>query len=195
MTVRRRHSTKPLPTRWLLTDERLGEGLWAAIAALPRGAGIVFRHHGLPPDERLALARAVVAAAKSRGLLVVLAEAPAGLRADGQHRSRRTRRRLPRHGIITASAHSARELQAAARAGADLLFLSPVFATASHPGASCLGPVRFGLLARRTPCPVIALGGMTEQRFSRLRQMGAYGFAAIDHWASFQPPRASSFSS
>ena len=64
------------------------------------------------------------------------------------------------------------------RARADLVLLSPVFPTRSHPGAATLGPVRFGSMAlgRR----VAALGGMDAQRFKRLRYLGAYGWAAID---------------
>jgi thiamine-phosphate pyrophosphorylase len=66
------------------------------------------------------------------------------------------------------------------RAGADAVFVSPVFATASHPGAPTLGPMRFGLLAKRLPLPVIALGGMDARRFRRLKPLGAHGWAAID---------------
>ena len=43
---------QPLPRLWLMTDERQGEGLWAALERLPKGAGVVFRHYGLRPSER-----------------------------------------------------------------------------------------------------------------------------------------------
>lgn len=72
------------------------------------------------------------------------------------------------------------ELIAAERAGADLILLSPVFATRSHPGAPVLGPVRFGLLARQARTPIVALGGMTAKRARALPD--AYGWAAIDAW-------------
>ena len=48
--------------------------------------------------------------------------------------------------LITASAHSLRALMR--RAHADAVFLSPVFATASHPDAPPLTPVRAALIAR-----------------------------------------------
>ncbi|MBV9884436.1 MAG: thiamine phosphate synthase, partial [Sphingomonadaceae bacterium] len=67
--------------------------------------------------------------------------------------------------------------------GADLLFLSPVYPTASHAGAQPLGLARFAWLARRTSLPVIALGGMNPARGRRLASFGAYGWAAIDAWA------------
>ena len=60
------------------------------------------------------------------------------------------------------------QIATAARARADAVLLSPVFATRSHPGGRALGPLRFLMLARQSPLPVIALGGMTRQRAARL---------------------------
>jgi thiamine-phosphate pyrophosphorylase len=163
-----------------MTDERQGEALWRALAELPRGAGIVFRHYRTPPAERRRLYEAVRAVARRRRLTLVLA-GPARLaaawRADGAHgrRIRRTARPL----LYTAPAHSRTELVTARRAGADLVFLSPVFATQSHPDGRTLGTVRFGALAQHGS-GVIALGGMDVARARRLRGLGSYGRAAID---------------
>src|SRR3546814_13640790 len=69
----------------------------------------------------------------------------------------------PHHGapmLRSMAAHNRRELIAAVRARADLVFLSPVFATRSHTGAPTLGPLRFGLTARRAGIPIVPLGGM-----------------------------------
>jgi thiamine-phosphate pyrophosphorylase len=71
---------------------------------------------------------------------------------------------------------------AAIRAGADALFVSPVFATRSHPGAPALGRARLGLLIRGLRIPVIALGGMDRRRAASLRALGVHGWAAIDAW-------------
>ena len=49
------HRRQPLPRLWLMTDERQGDGLLAALARLPAGAGIVFRHYSLPEAARRAL--------------------------------------------------------------------------------------------------------------------------------------------
>lgn len=84
---------------------------------------------------------------------------------------------------MTASAHSERELAEAFALGADLVFLSPVFPTRSHPGARALGPVRFGLIARKAAGPVLALGGMGPRNLRRLKPLGAAGYGAIDAWS------------
>ena len=87
-------------------------------------------------------------------------------------------------GLRSAPAHDFSEIRAAERARADLIFLSPVFATRSHPDAAPLGLARFAWLARRTALPVIALGGMDEARGKKLASFGAYGWAGIDAFAS-----------
>jgi thiamine-phosphate pyrophosphorylase len=153
-----------------MTDERQGNALWRALAALPRGAGVVFRHYRLGPEKRAELYEQVRRHARRRGLVLV-AGGGAMHGADGVH----NRAGL---GLRTASAHNLLEIRRAERRGADLLFLSPVHPTRSHPDARPLGAYRFAALARRTHLPVIALGGMNEMRFRRLR--GAYGWAGID---------------
>jgi thiamine-phosphate pyrophosphorylase len=169
--MRPRH---PLPRRWLMTDERQGEGLFAAIDRLPAGAGIVFRHYSLAHDERRGLFERVHQHAQGRGLMLVVAGSAVGT-ADGTHNRAGT-------GLRILSAHNLREIRRAERRGADLIFLSPVFATRSHPGRRPLGARRFTRLARQTGLPVIALGGLDETRFRRLR--GAYGWAGIDAWSA-----------
>ncbi|WP_367112963.1 thiamine phosphate synthase [Sphingomonas sp.] len=84
--------------------------------------------------------------------------------------------------LSTWPAHSRREAVAAIRKGADVLFVSPVFPTRSHPGARTLGRVRLGLMIRGLGVPVIALGGMDARRAEGLRALGIYGWAGIDAW-------------
>lgn len=164
---------QPLPRLWLMTDERQGDGLWRALERLPRGSGIVFRHYSLPAGERRRLYERVRRVARKRGLALLVAGGPLP-GADGAH-GRRGR------GLRSASAHNMREMRAAERAGADLVFLSPVYPTRSHPGARPLGPRCFALIAHQARVPVIALGGMNAERARTLR--GAYGWAGIDAWS------------
>jgi thiamine-phosphate pyrophosphorylase len=87
-----------------------------------------------------------------------------------------------RHMVVVV--HSRREAIAAERAEARLLFVSPIFATRSHPGASALGRARFGLLIANLRVPVIALGGMNKARARSLRIMKIHGWAAISALAA-----------
>lgn len=153
-----------------MTDERMGEALFDAIRALPARSGIVFRHYSLDPVTRRALMdRVERLARRGRHWLVV------GGEMHGRHR-----------GAMTMPVHSVRERIAAERMGARALFVSPVFATRSHPGARPLGRCRFGMIVRGARVPVIALGGMDARRFRSLRAFGIHGWAAID---ALMPPR------
>ena len=167
---------QPLPRLWLMTDERQGDGLLPAVARLPAGSGIVFRHYSLAEVARRDLFDRVKAAAPGLVLLAGPAAEARAWGADGSHGRGRGA------GLRSAPVHDLAQIRAAERAGADLLFLSPAYATRSHEGARTLGLARFAWLARRTPLPVIALGGMNAARGRRLASFGAYGWAAIDAW-------------
>jgi thiamine-phosphate pyrophosphorylase len=169
--------TSSLPRLWLMTDERMGNALWSSLAALPKGSGVVFRHYGAA--HRKDLFKLVKRVAKARRLVLVLAgpeKLARAWHAEGSH-SRSLHHPVR---LRTAPVHNQRELMAAERAGADLLFVSPVFATRSHSAALGLGRVRFGQLIRHAKVPVIALGGMTNERFNALKNFDIWGWAAID---------------
>ncbi|WP_375398482.1 thiamine phosphate synthase [uncultured Sphingomonas sp.] len=160
-----------------MTDERMGNAILPAVARLPRGAGIVFRHYATPATDRRRLFAAIVRIARSRGLAVIRAGDPCGYGEAGTHGASRCRR----PGLRTAAVHDRGQAAAAARHGLDAVFVSPVFATRSHIGASPLGPARARRLTRGYDLPTIALGGMTARKFSRLS--GFAGWAAIDAWS------------
>jgi thiamine-phosphate pyrophosphorylase len=170
---------RALPRLWLMTDERMGDALLPAVWALPAHSGIVFRHYHTAAKARRRLFQKVRRVARARGHLLFLAgtaREARGWGADGHHgRSPRAPGRP-----MTAPVHSLREMIAARRLRADLVLVSPVFATRSHPGQKTLGRIGFFRLARTAPCPVIALGGMNRRRFRSLASFGAYGWAAID---------------
>lgn len=168
---------QPLPRLWMMTDERLGDGLMAAVERLPAGAGIVFRHYATPPEGRRRLFDAIRA---RRPDLMLLLAGPAdealAWGADGSHG------RSPGGGFRTAPAHDLGELREAEAGGAAAVFVSPVFETRSHAGATVLGVEGFEALAAKAKVPVVALGGMSPERFALLK--GAYGWAAIDAWSN-----------
>lgn len=167
----------PLPKIWVMTDERGGDPV-AIARRVAHGTGIVFRHYATPPSERRALFTRVRQIARARRLVLLLAETPANARhwgADGAHH----RSALTSAGLRSVAVHNRRELVIAQRAKADLVFVSPVFTTTSHPGVKLLGVVRFGLLIGREWQYIIALGGMNLVTFKKLRGTNIYGWAAI----------------
>ena len=170
-----------------MTDERMGEALWPAIEALPRGAGIVFRHHATELARRRAMFELVARIARRKRLVLVRAGAERlGRREAGVHGD--VRGFHP--GLRSRPAHSRAQAIAAKRAGAHIVFISPVYPTRSHPGARSQGPLRAAAIARCLGLKTIALGGMDARRFAGLRGLGFHGWAAIDAWLPNQKRKA-----
>jgi thiamine-phosphate pyrophosphorylase len=179
MPHRQPYKKRPLPKTWLMTDPRLGEGLDAAIRKLPAGSGVVFRHYQLATEERLALFQQIQRICRQRGHTLILA-GDNDWSADGVH----GRSRFRPTQILTLPVHSLHEIREAQRLRADLMFLSPVFATRSHPEARALGLIQFSRLAKLAGgAKVIALGGMTHNKSQSLTRRVAYGWAGIDAFA------------
>lgn len=157
-----------------MTDERMGDALVPALLRLPPGSGVVFRHYSLGDVERRALFAQVRRIARARRLVLVVARPARIGRAHGVHGTAKGQ------GLRTWPAHDRREAVAGMRAGAALLFVSPIYPTRSHPGAPALGPARAAAIGRGLGAKLIALGGMTPRRFRAVKSLGFYGWAGID---------------
>lgn len=184
-----------VPGVWLMTDERITEAdLLRAIGRLPRGGAIVFRHYSLPERERRALFDRVRRAARRRHALILLAGDAAQARrwgADGHHGRAGRPFCTHRDWLHSAPVHNHRERVAARRAGANVMLISPLFATRSHPGARPLGPPRFAALVRGAGVPAIALGGVKPRHAALVLRLGASGYAAIDGLSARNAPTSS----
>lgn len=172
------------PRHWLMTDQRIGEQLWEAIDHLPRGSGgIVFRHHGLGSEDRLALGKRIAKAAAERELKLAVS---GSLSLANELGAMLIHNPVdPGDLPLSVSVHDEGDAARARRLGASLAFISPVHDTRSHPGAPSLGSDRAASLARLIDCPAIALGGMNAARFDALEKALPglfYGFAGIDCW-------------
>ena len=166
---------------WLFTDAARLPDPRAAVARLPRGlCGVVLRHDGVP--DRARLGRDLAGICRRRRLVLVVAgdgRLAAALGAGVHLRGGRGPVPRGRGGIATSSAHDLPQLLRAARAGADLAFLSSAFPTDSHPGGAALGVVRWSRLARRAGLAVAALGGIAGSRVRALPRDICRGAGAI----------------
>jgi thiamine-phosphate pyrophosphorylase len=180
-------SVKPsgTPPLWLFTDAARMPDPLAIIRALPKAGlcGVVFRHDTAPNRAELGAAIAKLCRARRIALVVagdarLAARLKAGLHLRGGRHPGFSA--LPRHRLLTASVHNKTESVRAKRAGAQLLFCSPIFPTNSHPGAPALGPAGFRRLARRAgPVKFCALGGIDSRSIRRLGK-ACTGIGAID---------------
>lgn len=183
---------KLLPPRLILItpgDDRPREQLLAAIEAGLTGGvdAVLLREKQLDSGKLLALAaelRAMTRAHHARLIIHTQADIAHAVGADGVHVGSDAIDELPamRRWLnddaisLSASCHSAEQLAAAHTAAADFALLSPIFPTASHPGAPHLGAEKFKVLAEATPLPVVALGGIDA---SNRHELADYPVAVI----------------
>ena len=88
-------------------------------------------------------------------------------------------RRLLGERLVGRSVHSLETALQAEADGADYVIFGPVWPSPSHPGSA---PAGVGLLATVTGAlriPVLAIGGITEERIVQAGAAGAAGYAAI----------------
>ena len=136
----------------------------------------MLRHH----DSALAFSEEVARACLARGLMLAVAGDVGLARRIGAamvHNPVGEAKGL----LVSRSVHDLREAEAAR--SADLVFVSPVFATRSHPGAEAIGIEGAMVLAKRSGVPAIALGGMDAERGEAAIRAGFHGWAGIDAWA------------
>ena len=178
-----------LPHLIYLTDENHLIDPTNIISRLPRKAGIIFRHYGLP--NRFHLAQKIKQICKDRDLTFIISEdvkLASILNADGLHLPEylaispnfrfRAWKNKPNK-ILTAAAHSRHAIIRIKNLGFDASLVSPVFETKSHQSARYLGAVGFQTMISSSSTPVFALGGLNNKTAKLLRNTNAVGIAGI----------------
>jgi thiamine-phosphate pyrophosphorylase len=175
-----------VPPLLFMTDQQRIPDPVAVIESLPSGAGVVLRDYDLA--ERRALAADLSAVCGKNGIILLIgadAELAQRVGAAGVHlpeymvhRAPALRRQYPRF-LWTGAAHSYTALVRAERTMLDAALLSPIFATASHPGSAFLGTPRAAQMVQRSDMPILALGGIDASNVGRLNGAGFSGLAAI----------------
>ena len=81
--------------------------------------------------------------------------------------------------LVSVSCHTAEDIMQAKKINADIILLSPVNETTSHPGVKGIGWLAFADLISDIEIPVYALGGMNQSDIPKAIKLGAQGVAAI----------------
>jgi thiamine-phosphate pyrophosphorylase len=101
------------------------------------------------------------------------------LDADGVHLGQddlpvqQARKILGKDKIIGVSTHSVDQARAAEREGADYIAVGPIFATATKPKATPLGPEIISRIKDEIKVPFVAVGGIDLKNLKQLMQQGA----------------------
>ncbi|MFQ5563248.1 MAG: thiamine phosphate synthase [Parvularculaceae bacterium] len=179
-----------------LTDSARVPDPFPVAQALPAGAAVILRDYEAPQREQLARGLRSICAARSLLLLIGAdAQLARAVDADGLHLRAADLKHPPEGAsdfpLRSASCHDAEQLDAAEAVDADIAFLSPAFATESHPESAFLGRQKFSALAVGAAMPVLALGGVDEWTCRYLAGPNVAGIGAI---GAFMPRARSSAS-
>jgi thiamine-phosphate pyrophosphorylase len=173
-------------------DERLPDPVSTA-NVLPAQSLVVVRARDAV--RRAELAAALMKISRRRHLKVIIAADPLLAMRSGAHGAHFPEAEMGRAAhwralrpdwLITCAAHS---LSACGRAGlahADAVMLAPIFPTQSHRGRPSLGLFRASAIARLSPIPVYALGGIDGASAARLPLRNFAGIAAVGAWTDGQ---------
>jgi thiamine-phosphate pyrophosphorylase len=161
----------------------------AGLRAVERGASILqLRAPGLTGRELEAEARMLVAASAVPVLVsgrvdIAIASRAAGVNLPEAGIGVEDARRLLGDAIIGRSVHSIDGARQAESAGADYVIFGPVWASATHEDAPPRGLLAVSEVVRAVSIPVIAIGGVDQERAGECVAAGAAGYAAIRMFA------------
>ena len=129
-------------------------------------------------------ARELIAAASAPVLIssrcdVALACGAAGVNLPESDISVADARSLLDGRLVGKSVHSIESARQAEAQGADYVIFGPVWESTSHPGVPPKGISALQAVARSVGIPVLAIGGVTEERIEPCLAAGAAGYAAI----------------
>jgi thiamine-phosphate pyrophosphorylase len=110
---------------------------------------------------------------------IALAAGAAGVNLPESDITVESARRLLGDRLVGRSVHSLETALRAEAEGADYVIFGPVWPSPSHPGSPPAGIEMLAAVSHALRIPVLAIGGVTNERIAQSHAAGAAGFAAI----------------
>lgn len=186
-------NTDSLPQYYMMTGKFNGHDDFKKklTRALSESIKVVqFRQKNIETSDYLSLVSIAESVCQQFNCLFLLgtsADVFSQTNADGLHLNSQAlfeydKRPVKNKQLLSVSCHNLEEMQQAEKLGADILLLSPVKATASHPELAGIGWLSFKQMIKQVKCPVYALGGMQSSDLDDAKQSGAQGIAVSSFW-------------
>jgi thiamine-phosphate pyrophosphorylase len=181
----------PNPPLLLVTDRRQARRPLADVVAQALAAGcrwVSVREKDLAEDEQVGMVRMLLPLARRHGACLTLHGAPrlaAMSGADGVHLSAGSdpaaaRKVLGAGKLIGASIHTVVEAEKLDSTSLDYALAGPAFETPSKPGYGPeIGRIGLAEIARASPVPILAIGGLNAARAAEVMAAGPYGIAVM----------------
>jgi thiamine-phosphate pyrophosphorylase len=189
---------------YLVTDRAMcaRQGLEHVVAeAVAGGATMVqLRDDLTPTGELIAIARRLCAALAATGTPLIVnnrLDVARAAGADGVHVGaldappELARAVVGRGGLVGVSVTSSARLEEIDRSLVDYLGVGPIFGTATKPNADPpIGVAGLAAIRARTSLPIVAIGGIDEDRAREVMAAGADGVAVVSAICAADDPRA-----
>jgi thiamine-phosphate diphosphorylase len=159
-------------------------GASAGLRAADRATVIQLRAPAMSARAFEAEATALVGASPVPVLIssrcdIALASGAAGVNLPERDITVEDARALMGARLVGRSVHSLESAMRAERQGADFVIFGPIWSSRSHPDSRPAGLEALAEVARALRIPVLAIGGVTQERIAKCHDAGAAGFAAI----------------
>jgi len=179
-----------LPDRYMITGSftDLDDFIFKLENSLKKSISLVqLRCKKYSESEYIELANKAISICQQFGAKLLLntsEEVFSGLPASGLHLTSQMLnsiqcRPISEELLLSVSCHTDEEIKKAMQLKADIILLSPVKETTSHPGVKGIGWNQFKYLSENIEVPVYALGGMSAEDLTDAKNNGAQGVAAI----------------
>ncbi|VAW70326.1 hypothetical protein MNBD_GAMMA10-1115 [hydrothermal vent metagenome] len=179
-----------LPEKYMITGafENTADFISRLESSLQKGLSLVqMRCKKLTDAGFLSLAQQAQLICKQYNATLLLNTTPhifhqtkaSGLHLNSQQLYSLPGRPVDNTALLSVSCHTEADIKQAEYLAADIILLSPVKETTSHPGVRGIGWTGFSALREKTDVPVYALGGMACSDIDDAKLKGAQGIAAI----------------
>ncbi len=184
-----------LPQRYLITGsfENHQDFKSKLETSLNNGISLVqLRCKNMPADEYRQLAEASILLCEKYNAMLLFnttqelftdirrnCTAKTGLHLSSKMLEDLQTRPVDNNALLSVSCHTDKEIEKAKLLNADIVLLSPVKETRSHPGIKGIGWQKFSDISSTLNTPVYALGGMSAADLADAKVAGAQGVAAI----------------
>ena len=145
---------------------------------------VLYRDHDVNKSQYKANAKKLIKVANKQGHKILLTCDDAyEIGASGVHfnsKKLHSLKQKPKNLIVSASCHNVADINVANKLLIDLVFLSPIMATTSHPECdNFLTWYGFEQLCKLCSMPAYALGGVSEDDLITAKNIGGQGIAGI----------------
>ncbi len=169
---------------WIFLDADRIKDYKKFITAIPQSRNIAIIMRSKSKKNYYCYAKILLKLCKSKKFTFLIAnnfKIAKAIGADGIHYSSKVNfARKDRNLITSCSYHGHNDYKRVKQLYSNLVFISPIYTTASNKNKKALGLIKISLLANYLKCQYSVLGGVSNKNISSLRNRGIKSVSGLD---------------